>query len=282
MPGPLLRVSLGVGYPGKPDVLRGLELTIGEREIVGLVGQSGSGKSTLGLAIPRLLASTARVKGKVSYRGSDLLQCSEREMRCIRGKEIAVVFQGAASALNPALRLGTQLREVWRAHRSAREWNREGREQAGALLAAMQLPDDDEFLGRYPRHISLGQAQRILIAMAVMHRPALVIADEPTSALDMVTQAEVLDLMRGLRDRFGSSLLFISHDLAAVAAVCDRLAILRDGRIVEMGPTAEIFAAARHPYTQALLRAMPVRPLAADHPGEDTARNWAQLSGLGV
>jgi peptide/nickel transport system ATP-binding protein len=257
MPEPLLRISLGVGYPGKPDVLRALELAIEEREIVGLVGQSGSGKSTLGLAIPRLLPSTARVSGEIRYRGTDLLRRSEREMRRIRGKEVAVVFQGASSALNPALRLGIQLREVWRAHRSGREWNREGREQAAALLAAMQLPHDDAFLERYPSQISIGQAQRVLIAMALMHRPALVIADEPTSALDMVTQAEVLGLMRALRDRFGSSLLFISHDLAAVAAVCDRLAILRDGRIVEMGPTAEIFAAARHPYTQALLRAMP-------------------------
>jgi ABC-type dipeptide/oligopeptide/nickel transport system ATPase component len=266
MPGPLLHVSLDVGYPGKPEVLRGLELTIGEREIVGLVGQSGSGKSTLGLAIPRLLGTSARVSGEIRYRETDLLRLSQREMRRIRGKEIGVVFQGASSALNPALRVGTQLREVWRAHRSAREWNREGREQAATLLAAMRLPHDDEFLRRYPGQISIGQAQRVLIAMAVMHRPALVIADEPTSALDMVTQAEVLDLMRGLRDRFGSSLLFISHDLAAVAAVCDRLAILCDGRIVEAGPTAEIFGAARHPYTQALLRAMPARSLAGAFP----------------
>ena len=263
MPEPLLRINLSVGYPGKPEVLRALELALDEREIVGLVGQSGSGKSTLGLAIPRLLGASARVSGEIRYRGRDLLTLPEREMRCIRGKEIAVVFQGAASALNPALRLGTQLREVWRAHRDAREWPGEGRKHAAGLLASMQLPYDEEFLGRYPGQISIGQAQRVLIAMAVMHRPALVIADEPTSALDMVTQAEVLELMRGLRDRFGSSLLFISHDLAAVAAVCDRLAILCDGQIVEMGPTAQIFAAARHPYTQSLLRAMPARALSA-------------------
>jgi ABC-type dipeptide/oligopeptide/nickel transport system ATPase component len=264
MSGTLLRVSLDVGYRGKADVLRGLELTLEEGEIVGLVGQSGSGKSTLGLAIPRLLGAGARVSGEIRYRGTDLLGLSEREMRCIRGKEIGIVFQGAASVLNPALRLGTQLREVWRAHRRAHEWKREGREQAAALLSAMRLPHDDEFLSRYPAQISIGQAQRVLIAMAAMHRPALVIADEPTSALDMITQAEVLDLMRGLRDRFGSSLLFISHDLAAVAAVCDRIAILCDGRIVEMGETAEILESARHPYTQSLLRAMPARWPAVD------------------
>ena len=259
MPEPLLRTRLSVGYPGKPAVLQELELAIGEGEIVGLVGQSGSGKSTLGLAIPRLLVTTAQVSGEIRYRGENLLKRSEREMRRIRGKEIAVVFQGAASALNPARRLGAQLWEVWRAHRSRSDWNTEGREQAMALLRTMQLPDDEAFLRRYPSEISIGQAQRVLVAMAVMHRPALVIADEPTSALDMVTQAEVLGLMRSLRDQFGSSLLFISHDLAAVSAVCDRLAILREGQIVEMGPTAEIFAGARHPYTKALIRAMPGR-----------------------
>jgi len=260
MPEPLLRIRLSVGYPGKPDVLQNLELAIGEGEIVGLVGQSGSGKSTLGMAIPRLLVTTAQVSGEILYGGQNLLQRSGREMRRIRGKEIAVIFQGAASALNPARRLGVQLREVWKAHRSTREWNAEGRQQALALLRAMQLPDDEAFLRRYPSEISIGQAQRVLIAMAVMHRPALLIADEPTSALDMVTQAEVLALLRSLRDQFGSSLLFISHDLAAVGAICDRLAILRQGQIVETGPTAQIFAAARHPYTKSLISAMPAWP----------------------
>ena len=175
----------------------------------------------------------------------------------MRGKEIGVVFQGASSALNPALRLGVQLREVWRAHRSAREWDTVGLAQAYAVLRAMQLPGDETFLARFPAQISVGQAQRVLIAMAVMHHPALVIADEPTSALDMVTQAEVLGLMSSLRDGFGSSLLFISHDLAAVGAVCDRIAILRDGEIVEMGPPATIFAAPRHSYTRSLIAAIP-------------------------
>jgi ABC-type dipeptide/oligopeptide/nickel transport system ATPase component len=254
---PLLRVRISVEYPGKPRVLRQLALEIGEAEIVGLVGQSGSGKSTLGLAIPRLLAGTARVSGEIRYRGEELLRLSAGEMRRIRGKEIGVVFQGASSALNPALRLGVQLREAWRAHRSAREWKTLGRAHCSELLGRMHLPGDDGFLNRYPGQISIGQAQRVLIAMAVMHQPALVIADEPTSALDMVTQAEVLQLMRGLRDFFGGSLLFISHDLAAVSAICDRLAILRDGEIVETGATAELFAAPRHPYTRMLLAAMP-------------------------
>jgi ABC-type dipeptide/oligopeptide/nickel transport system ATPase component len=253
---PLLHVRLSVDYPRKPKVLNELELTIGEGEILGLVGQSGSGKSTLGLAIPRLLPGTARVTGEIRYRGEDLLRYPAGEMRRIRGKEIGVVFQGASSALNPALRLGVQLREVWRAHRSAGEWKTEGCTRCAVLLGSMQLPGGDAFLERYPSQISIGQAQRILIAMALMHRPALVIADEPTSALDMVTQAEVLHLMRGLRERFGSSLLFISHDLAAVSAACDRLAILRDGEIVESGAAAEMFATPCHPYTQTLLGAM--------------------------
>ncbi len=254
---PLLHVRLTVDYPGNPKVLNELTLTIAEGEIVGLVGQSGSGKSTLGMAIPRLLPGSARVTGEVLYRGEDLLRYPARAMRRMRGKKIGVVFQGASSALNPALRLGVQLREVWRAHRRAGEWKKAGRAECAVLLADMQLPGDSAFLDRYPSQISIGQAQRLLIAMAVLHRPPLVIADEPTSALDMVTQAEVLGLMRRLRDEFGTSLLFISHDLAAVSAVCDRLAILRHGEIVEMGATPDIFASPRHPYTQTLLRAMP-------------------------
>lgn len=272
MPQPLLRIKLSAGYPGKQEVLRNLELAIGDGEIVGLVGQSGSGKSTLGLAIPRLLDGTARVSGEIRYRGENLLECSEGRLRRIRGKEIGFVFQGASSALNPALRLSTQLREVWRAHRSAGEWRQGGRAQVGAVLRSMQLPSDETFLERYPAQISIGQAQRVLIAMAVMHRPPLVIADEPTSALDMVTQAEVLGLMRSLRDGFGISLLFISHDLAAVSAVCDRLAILRDGEIVEMGPTAAIFSAPRHPYTRSLIGAIPASlSCLTIAPGEMTA-----------
>lgn len=181
-----------------------------------LVGQSGSGKSNAGVGDP---AAAGEHGGEILSRGQNLLRYSAGEMRRIRGKEIGVVFQGASSASNPALRLRVQLREEWRAHR--------------------------------------GAAQRVLIALAMMHRPALVVADEPTSALDMVTQAEVLGLMRGLRDRFGSSLLFISHDLAAVSAVCDRLAILREGEIVEVGSSAEIFAAPDHPSTAELPGAIP-------------------------
>src|SRR5580700_7443153 len=146
MPEPLLRVKLNVDYPAKPKVLDDLDLAIGEGEIVGLVGQSGSGKSTLGLAIPRLLPGTARVTGEIRYRGENLLGRPAGEMRPIRGKEIGVVFQGASSALNPALRLRTQLREVWRAHRRPGDWKTEGRNQCRSLMRSMQLADEDRFL----------------------------------------------------------------------------------------------------------------------------------------
>ena len=254
----LLDLTLSVDYPRKPGVLTGAELSIGYGEIVGLVGQSGSGKTTLGMAIPRLVSAPgARVSGRLVFRGEDLLTCTERRIRSIRGKDIGVVFQGAQSALNPALRLGTQLREVWRAHRSRSEWKARGQEHAKELLRAMGLPSDDAFLRRYPAEISIGQAQRVLIAMAVMHSPALVIADEPTSALDMVTQAEVLKLLRELRDNLGTSVLFISHDLGAVAALCDRIGILFNGRIVETIHAERIFSAPQHAYTRSLIEAIP-------------------------
>jgi ABC-type dipeptide/oligopeptide/nickel transport system ATPase component len=255
----LLDLTLSVDYPRRPGVLTGAELSIGYGEIVGLVGQSGSGKTTLGMAIPRLVsASAARVSGRLLFRGEDLLSYTQRRMRSIRGKDIGVVFQGAQSALNPALRLGTQLREVWRAHRSRWEWKARGQEHAKELLRAMGLPADDAFLRRYPAEISIGQAQRVLIAMAVMHSPALVIADEPTSALDIVTQAEVLKLLRELRDNLGTSVLFISHDLGAVASLCDRIAILFNGAIVETIRAERLFSEPQHPYTRSLIEAIPV------------------------
>jgi ABC-type dipeptide/oligopeptide/nickel transport system ATPase component len=220
------------------------------------VGESGSGKSTLALTILRLLnRKSATVRGSISYRGSNLLNLSERELRHIRGKEIALVLQSAASSLNPALRIGTQLREVWSAHEKG-SWS-SGRTAVTALLRSMDLPDDDAFLKRYPSEVSVGQAQRLLIAMAVMHNPSVLIADEPTSALDVITQARVVQLLRRLADERRIAVLFISHDLLAVGSVCDRLSILRQGTIVESGPCNEVFANPSDPYTRALLESLP-------------------------
>jgi ABC-type dipeptide/oligopeptide/nickel transport system ATPase component len=251
----LLEARISAGYKGNPEVLRDFELCVEPGEIVGLVGESGSGKSTVALALMRLLEFRGgAARGELHFRNRNLMTLSEREMRAVRGREIAMVLQSPLSALNPAMRIGGQLRESWRAHCA-------GGSQAGPdllqLLETVNLPRDPAFLDRYPRQISVGQAQRVLIAMAILHRPALLIADEPTSALDAVTQAEILKLLAGLNRRLGMSILYISHDLLSVASFCQRIAILQHGNIVESGPPEALFTQPRHPYTKNLLAAIP-------------------------
>ncbi len=256
----VLDVCLSVAYQNRKQVLSDVRLTIGHGEILGLVGESGSGKSTLALALFDLLdRSRARVTGTILLNGRDLLRCSEKEMRRVRGSEIALVLQSAGTALNPMLRVGAHLREAWMAHsKGASEW----KQAAVPLLERVCLPFDDEFLRRYPSEISVGQAQRLLIAMALLHRPTLLVADEPTSALDSITHAEILALIRELNRDLGLSVLLISHDLLSAASLCSRLAILKDGQIVESGAPHRIFAAPEHPYTQRLIAALPPHPLA--------------------
>ncbi|MGB8470136.1 MAG: ABC transporter ATP-binding protein [Candidatus Sulfotelmatobacter sp.] len=256
---------LSVSYAGK-SVLRDVEFEIQRGEVLGLVGQSGSGKSTIAMAILGLLdAKRARVDGTIKFQDCDLLQLSERELRERRGRVLALVLQSPLSSLNPALKIRTQLREAWRAHASgpSADCDRAIR----AALESVSLPSSDEFLGKYPSQMSVGQAQRVLIAMAVTHRPALLIADEATSALDVITQSEILALFRELNRSTGMAILYISHDLASVAGICDRIAILHKGEIVECGATAQIFAHPQHAYTQQLMAAMPrLHPSAAQLP----------------
>ncbi len=256
---PLLGLRLSVDYPSKPGVLCEAALEMQPGEILGLVGQSGSGKSSLALAILRLLSLKGGcARGEVRFQGRDLMACSEREMRELRGRRIGLVLQSPLSALNPALRIGTQLREAWRAHASG---SREECQRAiFAALESVSLPEGQALLQRRPAQLSVGQAQRALICMAILHRPALLIADEPTSALDTVTQAEILQLFARLNRELGMAILYISHDLLSVASLCHRLAILHDTRIVECGPTRQIFSRPAHPYTQQLLVAMPRNP----------------------
>jgi ABC-type dipeptide/oligopeptide/nickel transport system ATPase component len=256
---PLLSVRLSVSYPQKADVLRNLSLDIREGEIVGLVGKSGCGKSTLALAILNLLhLKRGRADGHIYFKGRDILPVPERDMRALRGREIALVLQSPMSALNPALRIGDQLEEAWRVHR--RGPKDECRQSVLDLLEEVSLPAEKEFLRRYPLQLSVGQAQRVLIAMAVMHRPALLIADEPTSALDIITQSEILQLFLTLSRKLGMSILYVSHELLAVSTICDRIAVMDQGEILECQNTAELFANPAHAYTQALLRALPVTP----------------------
>jgi ABC-type glutathione transport system ATPase component len=252
---PLLSLRLTVDYPNRPETVRNVCFEINRGEVVGLVGQSGSGKSTIALSILGLLSMKGgRAKGAVVFESKDLLAASERELRAMRGKDIALVLQSPLSSLNPAVSIGSQLREAWSVH---------SKERGGACtnaiseaLTSVSLPHDDEFLKRKVAEISVGQAQRVLIAMAVLHRPKLLICDEPTSALDVITQSEILALFRRLNRELGIAILYISHDLLSVGALCDRVAILKSGELVEQGLTAKVFSAPSHPYTRRLVDAV--------------------------
>ena len=256
---PLLSLRLSVNYPGKSGVLRALSLEMSRGEVVGLVGQSGCGKSTLALAILKLLhLKNAKAEGSIFFNGRDLMPLPEREMRSVRGKEMALVLQSPMSALNPALRIGTQLEEAWSIHQ--RSSRKECTRALHTTLEDVSLPSDDQFLRRFPSQLSVGQAQRVLIAMAVLHRPPLLIADEPTSALDIITQSEILQLFSTLSRKLGMTILYISHDLLSVATISQRVAVMEQGEIVECGDTARLFTDPLHPYTRKLISALPVTP----------------------
>lgn len=254
---PLLRVDLAAGYSDKP-VLEDVRFDLERGEVLGLVGASGAGKSTLVLSLLGLLPwRGGRVAGEVSLEGENLLALSERKLRKLRGRKIALIPQSPMSALNPAISLQSHFNEAWSAHEPS------GRAALAArlaeLLAEVQLPSSADFLCRRPSQISVGQAQRVLIALALLHRPALIIADEPTSALDPVTQAQIVDLLRRLNRKHGATLLYVSHDLVSVIQLSDRIAVLNAGTIVESLPV-DALGEARHPATLRLLGALPVPP----------------------
>src|SRR5712664_1872442 len=265
----LLSVQVTVRYPGKAPVLRGVSLEIARGEVVGLVGQSGSGKSTLAMAILGLLGGLlgrqrAIVEGNIFFQGADLLAMRERELRNLRGRSLSLVLQSPLASLNPALQIRTQLREAWRAHSDSNATSADCDRAIQSALKSVSLPsneDDPDFLRKHASQLSVGQAQRVLIAMAIMHRPALLIADEATSALDVITQSEILELFARLNREIGMSILYISHDLPSVAGICQRIAILHEGQIVECGRTEQIFTAPSHPYTRRLMSSLPRVPV---------------------
>jgi len=268
---PLLSARLSVGYVNNRSVLQDVALEIAPGEILGLVGESGSGKSTIALALLQLLQRTGgKVAGEVLFQGENLLKKTEKQLRTIRGKTMSIVLQSPLTALNPALRIGAQLKEAWRAHASGTTGECEA--VIKNALESVSLPSDDEFLRRRPSQLSVGQGQRVIIAMGILHRPALLIADEPTSALDTITQSEILKLFRRLNRDLGMAILYISHDLLSVAALCERVSILNEGRIVECSSARQIFDSPRHPYTRQLIAALPKRPDRAPVPGYEVER----------
>jgi peptide/nickel transport system ATP-binding protein len=256
---PLLQIErLNVSFPtqtGEVAAVRDVSFNIPESGTLGLVGESGSGKSATALAILRLLPPQTRISGAVRFCDEDLLGLPEHTLRRVRGARISMVFQEPMTALNPVMRVGDQVAEAVLAH--ARISKHEAWRRAIETLHEVAIPDPEQRARDYPHQLSGGQRQRVMIAMALVNRPQLLIADEPTTALDVTIQAQILDLLRSLREKYRLAMLFISHDLGVVARVADHVAVMYAGQIVEMGPVARIFAAARHPYTRGLIGAIP-------------------------
>lgn len=239
--------------------VRDLSFSIAPGEVLGLVGESGSGKSVTSLAIMRLLPPQAKVSGKIFFveNGSpcNLTELPDDSLRLMRGSHIAMIFQEPMTALNPVMRVGDQIAEAVLAHRSVSK--REAWEHAVSALNDVALPDASRRARDYPHQLSGGMRQRVMIAMAIVNRPQLLIADEPTTALDVTIQAQILDLLAELRVKFGLAILFISHDLAVVSQVADRVAVMYAGNLVELGARRDIFREPAHPYTRGLLHAVP-------------------------
>jgi len=238
---------------GTARILRGVDLEIGRGRILGLVGESGSGKSSLALALLRLLpGNTSRIAGRIELDGTELLELDETDMRALRGTRVAMIFQDPMTALNPLFTIGTQLLDVAR-RREPGLSRREGLARAEAGLRRVAMPDPAFRLGQYPHELSGGMRQRVMIAMALLAQPVLLIADEPTTALDATIEAQIVALIAELRAGLGASVLFVTHQLGLVAELCDDIAVLYGGTVVETGTVADVLGRPRHPYTAALL-----------------------------
>jgi len=257
---PLLEVvDLSVRFDtdaGTVHAVDKMSFTLAEREVLGIVGESGCGKSVTAMSLLRLLPPTASISGRARFDGDDLLGASSRRLRRIRGNEIAFVFQEPMTSLNPVFTVGRQVEESLRTHlglsRSA------ARKRAIELLDLVHIPAPDRRVREYPHQLSGGMRQRVMIAMAVACEPKILIADEPTTALDVTIQAGILDLMRELRERLGTAIILITHNLGVVADIADRVVVMYAGRKAEEAPVHELFARPQHPYTIGLLGAIPL------------------------
>jgi peptide/nickel transport system ATP-binding protein len=256
MSDPLLEVrNLKVSFRTEDGVVRavdGVSFTVSEGETLGIVGESGSGKSVTMMSVMRLIIDpNARFEGEVIYKGRDLMSLSQAELRAIRGSEIAMIFQDPMTSLNPVYRVGWQISEQIRAHEQV---SRHGaRARAIELLSSVGIPHPAERVDDFPHQFSGGMRQRVMIAMALSCSPSLLIADEPTTALDVTIQAQILKLIKKLKDEFGSAVVLITHDMGVVADVADRVAVMYAGRIIEQGSKNDVFYDAQHPYTWGLL-----------------------------
>ena len=254
---------------GEIPAVMDFSCTIMPGEAMGLVGESGCGKSTVALGIMRYLGQNGRItKGSIRFKGRDMAEMSAKELRRLRGADIAMIYQEPMASLNPAMTIGKQLMEVPMLH--AGVGAAEARQVALDIVASVRLPDPERILRSYPHQLSGGQQQRIVIAMALMSKPSLLILDEPTTALDVTVEAGIVDLIKELGEKYGTSILFISHNLGLVLETCDRVCVMYSGEAVETGAVAEVFNRMRHPYTQALFRSIPLpgadkntRPLVA-------------------
>jgi peptide/nickel transport system ATP-binding protein len=243
--------------PGKPVVaVDDVSFAIEKGETLGLVGESGSGKSVTAFSILQLLEPPGRIAaGRIMFQGTNLVCASEQEIRQVRGAGIGLVFQEPMAALNPVMRVGDHIAEALLVHGVER--GRRAHARAAELLRAVQIPDPEKRVRDYPHQLSGGMRQRVMLAIALACRPALLIADEPTTALDVTVQAQILELLREMKSQFDLSLLLITHDLGVIAETADRVAVMYAGRIVEQGPVRAIFRDPQHPYTQALLASTP-------------------------
>jgi peptide/nickel transport system ATP-binding protein len=242
---------------GRVSAVSDVSLSVSEGEIFGLVGESGCGKTTLAMALMGLLPMTAHVAGSVRFQGLELLGLPPDELRKLRGDRISMIFQDPMTSLDPTFPVGEQVAETITAHRDVDSaW---ARERALDLLDDVGIPEPQRRFGDAPHRLSGGMRQRVVIATALANEPALVLADEPTTALDVTIQAQVLDLLRDLRARLQTTIVLITHDLGVVAQICDRVGVMYAGQLVEVAPVSEIFRSPRHPYTQALLAALPTQ-----------------------
>jgi peptide/nickel transport system ATP-binding protein len=240
---------------GSVSAVDTVDLDVGEGEIVAIVGESGCGKSVTAMSLAGLLPPSATIEGSVLLRETELVGASEQLLRPLRGRDLAYIFQEPMTSLNPVLTVGRQIGEVLRTHRGLSK--AQARERTMELLTLVRIPSPERRIDEYPHQLSGGMRQRVMIAMAVACDPTVLVADEPTTALDVTVQAGILDVLRDLRKRLGTSILLITHDLGVVADVADRVVVMYAGRVVEQAPVEELFASPRHHYTAALLEAIP-------------------------